>query len=204
LDKIVIGLTGPTGAGKSTVAAAFEKAGCIIIDADVIARQAVTNADCIASLKAEYGNDIISEDGGLNRRLLAQRAFSNPQSAARLNEITHPIIINQIIQQIAVYQQSGAKVIVLDAALLFESGADSLCTATVAVTAPVEVRLGRIMNRDSISLELAKARIGAQQENFYYHKRAQYFFDGSTDSNNIQTEANRLLEKIIGDANESI
>ncbi|MDF2632496.1 MAG: dephospho-CoA kinase [Caproiciproducens sp.] len=204
MDKIVIGLTGPTGAGKSTVAAAFEKAGCKIIDADVIARQAVTNADCIASLKAEYGDDIVGEDGSLNRRLLAQRAFSNPRSAARLNEITHPIIINQIIQQITFYQQSGEKVIVLDAALLFESGADSLCTTTVAVTAPVEVRLSRIMNRDSISLELAKARIGAQQENFYYHERAQYFFDGSTDSNNIQTEANRLLKKIIGDANESI
>lgn len=203
MSNLVIGLTGPTGAGKSTVAAAFEKAGCKIIDADVIAREAVTDAGCIASLKEEYGNDIISEDGILNRRLLAQRAFSSPQSASRLNEITHPIIINEIIRRIAFYQQNGERFIVLDAPLLFESGADTLCTTTVAVTAPMEVRLRRIMARDSITIELAKARMSAQQKDLYYQKRAQYLFDGSMDINETQVKVSQLLKQIIGDSNES-
>lgn len=202
MSKIVIGLTGPTGAGKSTVAAALEKAGCVIIDADLIARQAVTNQDCITALKNEFGNDIIGENGSLDRHLLAQRAFSNAQSAAKLNEITHPVIMKEIIRRIALFQLSVARAIVVDAALLFESGADSLCTTTVAVTAPNDLRLSRIMNRDSIPLQLAEARIGAQQENTYYSERAQFVYDGATDLNDIQTRANQLLEQIIGDNNE--
>jgi dephospho-CoA kinase len=203
LNSLIIGLTGPTGAGKSTVAAAFEKNGCKIIDADSIAREAVTNTDCITALKSEYGSDIVLEDGSLNRHLLASRAFSNPQSTARLNEITHPFIVNEIIRRISFFKQNGAKAIVLDAPLLFESGADSLCTVTVAVTAPVEVRLQRIMTRDSIPSELAKLRIGAQHEDTYYCKRANYIFDGSGEPKDVQLKINLLLQRIMGDMNES-
>lgn len=198
MNKLVIGLTGPTGAGKSTVAQAFERAGCKIIDADLVARQAVTDEKCLAALKAEFGNDIV-QDGALNRHLLAQRAFSSEKGAAELNTITHPVIMDMVNNQIASIQASGAKAIVLDAALLFESGADSLCDTTVAVTAPVEIRLNRIMGRDGISKELAEARIGAQKENSYYNERAQYRLDGAMNRDDIQAAVNRLLEQIIGD-----
>lgn len=207
MRKTVIGLTGPTGAGKSTVAAALEKAGCVIIDADQIAREVVTYPGCIAELKAEYGDDIIDANGGLNRRLLAQRAFSSPKNAARLNEITHPKIMDEVIRRITAVQQRGAmggKVIVLDAALLFESGADRLCTVTIAVTAPLEIRLSRIMQRDSIPLDLAKARMGAQQESAYYNDRANYVFNGAIGADRVPAETVRLLERIIGDMDESI
>lgn len=203
MNSLIIGLTGPSGAGKSTVAAAFEKAGCKIIDADRIARETVANPDCIAALKAEYGSDIVFEDGSLNRHLLASRAFSNPQSTQRLNEITHPVILNEIVRRIAFFQQNGVETIVLDAPLLFESGADSLCTVTVAVTAPENIRLNRIMNRDAISIELAKTRIGAQHTDEYYCKRANYFFDGSGEPKDVELKTRQLLQKIMGDMNES-
>jgi len=203
LRKIVIGLTGPTGAGKSTVAAELEQEGCHVIDADLIARQIVTHPDCIAELKAEYGSDIMDQ-GSINRRLLAQRAFSSPQNAARLNEITHPKIMKEVIRQIALSQQSGTKAIVLDAALLFESGADQLCTTTIAVTAPLEVRLNRIMKRDSIPMDLAKARIEVQHGNVYYNERAQYVLNGAICIDAIPAAVERLLKRIIGDMNESI
>lgn len=198
MGELVIGLTGPTGAGKSTVAQAFEKAGCKIIDADLVARQAVTEKGCLSALKAEFGNDIVN-DGILDRHLLAQRAFSSEKGAAKLNAITHPVIMGKVKKMIAQNQTDEVKAIVLDAALLFESGADSLCSTTIAVTAPVEIRLNRIMNRDRISKELAKARISAQKENSYYNERARYRLDGAMSRNNIQATVNQLLEQIIGD-----
>jgi dephospho-CoA kinase len=206
LSKVVIGLTGPTGAGKSTVAAALENAGCKIIDADRVAREVVTYPECIAELKAEYGADIV--DGNeINRRFLAQRAFASSKSSARLNEITHPKIMNEVIRQIDLFQQNGAieeKAIILDAALLFESGADRLCDTTIVVTAPLELRLNRIIKRDSIPVDLAQARIGAQHDNAYYIERAKYVFDGAISMDSAPAQARKLLECILGDFDEKI
>lgn len=199
MTDLVIGLTGPTGAGKSTVAAAFREAGCLIIDADQIAHRTIADPKCLTALKKEFGNDIVGQDNSLNRGLLAQRAFADKKKAQRLNAITHPLIKEEIIRKIAEYRKKDVKAVVLDAPLLFESGADSLCTVSVAVTAPAEVRLYRIVNRDSISPELARARMGTQQESEYYNSRAQYLLEGTMSAVDIQTKVNQLLEQIIGD-----
>lgn len=204
MNKLVIGLTGPTGAGKSTVAAAWGKAGCAVIDADRIAREVVLQPTCIAELKAEFGEDIADDNGSLDRRALAQRAFSSPQKIETLNAITHPRIMQEVARRVLALQQSGAKAVILDAPLLFESGADRLCGTTVAVTAPVEIRRNRIMQRDSIPAESAMERIGAQHENSYYSVRADYMFDGSVDLDNVPFLAEELLERILGDYHESI
>jgi dephospho-CoA kinase len=199
LSKVIIGLTGPTGAGKSTVAKEFKKLGCAVIDADSVARIAVTKEKCLSELKSEFGNDIVGKDGILNRRLLAQRAFSSEKSSMRLNEITHPVIVKLVSKQIDYYKNSDAKAIIIDAALLFESGADAICDTVIAVTAPLDIRIQRIINRDSITPEFAKARIGAQHENSYYTQKSQYCFEGSIPLKDIPYKLRRLLEKIIGE-----
>ncbi|WP_164918993.1 MULTISPECIES: dephospho-CoA kinase [Acutalibacteraceae] len=201
MNKPVIGLTGPTGSGKSTVAAAFRELGCAVIDADILARRAVQRPDCIAALSREFGADIVSADGSLDRRLLAKRAFSSPGRTERLNQITHPAIKEETVRRIGELRGSGAKAIVLDAALLFESGADSLCDTAVAVTAPPEIRLKRIMKRDGIAEEAAKERMNAQNPNGYYEKRAKYVFDGCTDFCAVRDGAARLLKQILEEEN---
>lgn len=203
MNKPVIGLTGPTGAGKSTVAAAFAKLGCAVIDADVLARQAVQDPECLAALAGAFGADIVAPDGSLDRRLLAKRAFPSPEKTETLNRITHPAVLKETVRRIAELKKSGAAAVVLDAPLLFESGADSLCDTTVAVTAPPESRLRRIMARDGISEETARERMNAQHPNEYYEQRAAHRFDGCTDYAVLEDGIASLLEEILEEGNEA-
>ena len=190
---LVVGLTGPTGAGKSTVASAFAALGCEVIDCDRVAQEVTNRPDCLTALQSAFGNDVVSE-GRLNRVLLAERAFSNAVSSKKLNGITHPLIMEEVRRRIAA---SGKKVVVVDAALLFESGADALCRVTVAVVAEPELRMRRIMRRDQITEVQARARMGAQQPNAYYTSRASYAMDGGIDAAQVPEETEKLLHVLL-------
>ncbi len=197
MGKPVIGLTGPTGAGKSTVAAVFRKLGCAVIDADRIAREVVERPACLARLQEAFGRDI-APGGALDRRELARRAFASPQAAAKLNAATHPAVIAEAEKRIARAMKGGCRAVVVDAPLLFESGADRLCGATVAVVAPAEVRLKRIMRRDGIAEGPARERMGAQPGAEYYAGRADHVLDGGLPQTDVEESAARLLGRILG------
>lgn len=197
MTKTVIGLTGPTGAGKSTVASVFKKLGCVVIDADILARGAVESKDCLEKLKNAFGAEIINSAGVLDRHTLARKAFSSAENTEKLNQITHPAILEESIGKIAEAKKSDAKAIIWDAALLFESGADSFCDTSIAVIAPPDSRLKRIMARDNISAELAAERMSAQHSNEYYSSHAVYTFNGSTDWSILEDKIAELLEQIL-------
>lgn len=202
MNKPVIGLTGPTGAGKSTVATAFQKLGCIIVDADQIARTIAEQPDCLARLKETFGNDITRTDGGLNRQELAGKAFVSPENTAKLNAIMHPAIIAECKKQLAAAQAGDCKAVILDAPLLFESSAQNLCNATVAVITPDASRLKRIMARDKITESAAQERMNAQHSSEYYSQQADYTFDGSTDWNIFDESVGALLNRILRETDE--
>jgi len=165
----IIGLTGQTGAGKSTVAKALEKSGYYHIDADRVARD-VINADkgVIAALSREYGADIVLPDGTVDRKLLAKRAFSSKQNTERLSEITHPAVVEYIKGIISQKEKENIPGVTVDAIGLFESGLAQICDTNICVVAPEEIRLDRIIKRDKISLESARQRISAQKgEDFF-------------------------------------
>jgi dephospho-CoA kinase len=202
LGKPVIGLTGPTGAGKSTVASALERLGCAIVDADRAARSITGRADCLARLKAVFGADIVRTDGGLNRQKLAARAFSSPENTKKLNAVTHPAIIAECERRLTRAKEKDCRAVILDAPLLFESGTQGLCDATVAVLAPDASRLKRIMARDGIGEAEARERMGAQHGGEYYRKRADYTFDGSTDWSVFDETVGALLDRILRETDE--
>ncbi len=194
--SIVIGLTGPTGAGKSSVAKEMATLGCVIVDCDQIARQITTSCEpCLQSLAGEFGEDIL-ENGVLNRRLLAERAFSSPEKTQRLNELTHPWIIKETEAQVQAAFNVGASFVVIDAPLLFEAGADRLCDQILAVTVPYEKRLRRIMNRDGIGEALARARMDAQHPESWYEQKADRVISGSLDDDTLHKELMRYLDEI--------
>ncbi len=186
---IVIGLTGPTGAGKGEVAAILARRGALIVDTDGLAREVVqAGSPCLQALAAHFGDDILRADGTLDRARLAQKAFSSSAQKAALEAITHPAIIARSREIMA---QSDAAVAVIDAPLLFESGMDALCDVTLAVVAPSELRLARILARDGIDEAQARLRMDAQPDEQFYRSRARHTLvnDGDLDALQAQTEA---------------
>lgn len=197
-DKVyVVGLTGPTGSGKSEVARVWKDQHFPMIDADVLARRVVEPGQpALEELVAEFSEDILHEDGTLNRRQLAKRAFATPEDTARLNAITHPRIIdlsNKILMQ---FEQMRERIAVIDAPLLFESGMDAICDLTVAVVAPAAMRLERIRQRDDLTEAQAKARMSVQQEEAYYTSRAAITLRNEGDLAQLRRQAEELAAQI--------
>lgn len=169
----IYGLTGKTGAGKSTVASLLSEKGFYIIDGDLIARHITDKGKpALKELAAAFGEDILSEDGSLNRRELAKRAFADRKSTQLLNSITHPKIYGECVAEIKKAEETGFKKALIDAAALLESECRSLCGRIIVVTAPEEIRLERILHRDSITREEALRRMSAQREDEYYLSQA--------------------------------
>lgn len=193
----VIGLTGPTGAGKSTVAATWNAHGIPIIDTDTLARQIVApNSPCLNELVDSFSRSILNEDGSLNRSKLAKIAFSSTENTAKLNAITHPAILTLTQQKLEQLADAGIPVAVVDAPLLFEAGFDALCHHIVAVTASDELRLARIMERDTITKEAASQRMSAQHPNeFYCRDGVSIISNDSTKSDLIQ-QANHVWSEL--------
>ncbi|MBR2079798.1 MAG: dephospho-CoA kinase [Clostridia bacterium] len=169
----VYGLTGKTGAGKSTVALKLAKLGFYIVDGDVIARGITEKGKpALNELANEFGCDIIESDGSLNRKLLASRAFKDKESTAKLNSITHPLIKKEFEAELMKAQNEGFAFAVIDAAALLESSCKDLCEKIIVVTAPEDIRLARILKRDNITKAQALIRINAQFPDEYYNEKA--------------------------------
>ena len=194
---IKIGLTGPTGAGKSTVAAFLATHGFPTLDADAAAKTVTALGSPTLTILAEaFGEDILLVDGSLDRKTLAARAFADTAATARLNAITHPAIIQVMETQAAALQAQGVKAVIIDAPLLFEAGIDATCDHTVAVIAPDTVRLQRIMQRDHLTRDAALLRMNAQPPITFYADRAEVVLQNDGDKQALLQQAAALCEQI--------
>ncbi len=194
---LTIGLTGKTGAGKSTVALYLREQGCYIIDGDVIARQITEKGSPVLSeLQKAFGEDIVDEKGELIRKLLAERAFSSRESTDLLNSITHPAIKEKCRQEIEKAKNEGYRISVIDAAALLDSSCKDICHKIVVVTAPEEIRLERILRRDGITTEQAMTRIKAQKSDEYYFSYADIIIRNYPPYDSDESNYNQLRELI--------
>ncbi|MGN0572254.1 MAG: dephospho-CoA kinase [Candidatus Fimenecus sp.] len=165
----IIGITGQTGAGKSTVCKALIKRGYVHIDADRIAKSLYqTGAPILKELQSAFGSQILTIDGELDKKALAAAAFANPAATETLNAIVHPAVTAKIRAILDEQRNLGAKAVIIDAIALFESGENALCDRTVGVIAPEAIRLQRIMARDHLTKEEALLRIRAQKDEDFY------------------------------------
>lgn len=191
---MIIGLTGQTGAGKSTVCELLREKGLLVIDCDKVARSVTEKGSKTLSLLAKaFGNDIILEDGSLNRRELASRAFQNAEKTALLNSITHPAITDAINKVIAEHKDEN---IILDAPTLIESGAYKLCDKIVSVLASADVRKERIMARDNLTLSEAEKRMSAQKNDEFYKEYSDAVIFNNSDKTKTLISAEQIFTEI--------
>jgi dephospho-CoA kinase len=197
----VIGLCGGSGSGKSAASELLEKIGIPHIDADGIYRDLTSyESDCMRALKSEFGDAVMNEDGSLNRDYVRELVFSGNDrdtKRARLNEITHKYVLSEIDKQIEKYKSEGREAVIADVPLLFESGFNEKCDFTVAVVADEAVRIDRIVRRDKITKEQAKARINAQISTDELISKVDFVLENNGDLDELEKAVMVLYEKMI-------
>mgnify|MGYP002646043385 FL=1 len=173
---MILGITGGTGCGKTTLLQLIAALGGMVLDCDAIYHQLLsTDARLLSQIEARFPGTV--ENGVLQRKKLGNVVFSDPSALEDLNAITHSAVVSQVRLSLA----SKPSLAAIDAIALFESGLDQLCDVTVAVTAPTEDRVQRLMARDGISQDYARRRIAAQPEESWFRKKCGYVLtnDGS-------------------------
>lgn len=183
-ENWIIGLTGPTGSGKSTAAKVWQEMGATVLSADAYARAVVeVGSPVLQQLAEAFSAEILTADGALDRAKLAEIVFADPAKKQLLESITHPAICQQMRQDAEAAFAAGAPVVVFDSPLLFEAGQDTECDKTVAVVSQAETRLSRIMARDGLTHKQATARMAAQPDETFYRDRADIVIpnDGTAD-----------------------
>lgn len=202
-NNVIVGLTGPTGAGKSTACLEMVMHGCAVIDCDVLAHRVLNeNKTCQKELTDRFGADIIIADGKdkgkMDRKLLGSRAFASEENTAALNAITHPHIRTAMENEIQKLQESGKEIIILDAPTLIESGTTAMCDKIIVVTAPAEVRKARIMERDNLTEGAADARMSAQKPETFYTEHADFIIDGTLDLCCLAERVHSIVRELKG------
>lgn len=162
---LIVGITGPTGAGKTSALRALEQLGGCVLDCDAIYHDMLRSDDGLRNaITSAFGN-VFTLDGQLDRQKLGTLVFGDPQQLERLNTIIYANIPRELERRMAA---SPAPIVGIDAINLVESGLSKLCDRTLAVLAPVEDRIRRIMARDGISEEYARLRVAAQKDDVFY------------------------------------
>lgn len=199
----VIGLTGQTGAGKSTVRKLLKAKGAAVIDADFVAHEVADNSlSCLTDIVEHFSCMVLDEKGKLNRRALGRIVFSDRKKLALLNKIMFPYIVPAIKGQVTAYEQAGAQIIVIDGATLIESGCAKMCSVLVSVTADEETRLTRIIHRDGISKRDAVRRVSAQNPEEFYIKASDYVIKNNGTPGDLERAAEKVLDEIERDKSE--
>ena len=199
LDGVmVIGLTGQTGAGKSTVSKVFVQNGFRLIDADAISRHVVARGShCLADLQECFTDAILTPDGELDRKVMASIAFSDHRKLEMLNTIMYPYIVGEILRMIHRFSQQNHKLILLDAPTLFESRADDFCDLIISVVAKPELRMAADYGTGSYFRESGAAAHGNAADGRVFRLHSDTVLENNSSFSELWDAAQELSAKLI-------
>ena len=193
--KFVVGLTGQTGAGKSSLCSSAAENGFYVIDCDVVAHTVQQRAEVKSALCTAFGNGILFADGTLDRKALAKEAFASKRQTELLNKTILPFIIDEIEDIIGNTEREH---ILLDAPTLFESGANKICNKTIGVIANKQIRFDRIVKRDNLTDTQAKSRIDAGKPDDFFYENCDYVITNNGTEDEFINNFKILIKDILG------
>lgn len=195
----VLGITGPTGAGKTTALREVEKLGGSVIDCDVEYHELLESDLTLQGMLESAFGPLRNESGAIDRKKLGSIVFSDPEKLKKLNTIAQTATVKRTQERLEEYRAKGKTLVAIDAIGLLESPLKDLCSATVAVIAPPEVRVKRIMARESISEEYAWSRVRAQKPDDYFTQGCDYtLWNDCAGPEEFALQAKTLIESILG------
>lgn len=193
--KLIIGLTGGIGSGKTAASDYFETLGICVVDADVEARTVVEpGTETLEKIKQHFGSDVVNEDGSLNRPWLREKVFQNPEERVWLESVTHPAIRQCIVDKLAASQSPYS---ILVSPLLFESGQDKLTDRVLLIDVPETLQIERASQRDQNSEAQVKAILKAQLSRENRRSKADDIIINDQDLSYLQAECLKLHQHYL-------
>ena len=193
---LTVGLTGGSGSGKGYLSSLLAGDDICIIDTDGVYHKMISSpSPCVDALVSAFGEDVRNHEGGIDRGVLGSIVFSSKEKLELLNSIAHRFIREECDE---IIKNSDAKIVILDAPVLFESGFDAMCDLTVGVVASEKVRVGRIIKRDSISRDKALSRIKNQHGDDWFRQNCDIVIEnngGELDVTELKDRLMRLYEE---------
>ncbi len=197
---LVVGLTGPTGAGKSIVSGILTKNGIPVIDTDKVSRLVCEKGKpCLLELVECFGEKILTPDGTLDRKALAHEVFeseSHAEKLTRLNAISHRHILAHVDNWLFEMSANGHAAAAVDAPQLFESGYDKKCDFIIGVVADKGKRIERIKTRDNIDTDTALARIESQHSDGFFEENCTVLLHNDKSEDELEAEMAEIIEKL--------
>lgn len=188
---MIVGITGGTGCGKTTLLNEIANRGGMILDCDEIYHELLrSDRPMLTDIAKRFPETV--ENGVLDRKKLGNVVFADPQALLDLNRITHGAVRAEVLRRL----EKAPALAAIDAIALFEGGLAELCDVTVAVTAPVESRVARLMCRDGISEEYARKRIAAQKSDEYFAETCNVVLENPGDLLSFQEKCRQLLDRL--------
>ncbi len=193
---VIIGITGGTGSGKTTVLRLFKKLGAYALDADEVYHDLLRGGgELTVAIAARFPNALV--DGRIDTKRLGREVYNNPEALAELEKITHGFVLTEFEKRLQEANADGYVSAVIDAIALFESGSNRMCDAVIGVLAPAEIRISRIAARDNIDIQYAQMRINAQKKDEYYREHCDYILENSGEPAELEESAGILYNEIL-------
>ena len=195
-DLTLIGITGGSGCGKTTALRELEAFGALVLDCDAIYHELLESDDALlAELESAFPGTV--RDGVLDRRALGRIVFADPEKLALLNRISHRFVKREADRRLRRFAMQGGRVAALDAVELISAGMSERCVATVGILSDENTRIERIMKRDGIGREAARARIDAQKPDAYYQSHCTHILFNNADRERFASDCRRLFKEIL-------